>query len=642
MSAIFGIFQIDGKPVAQEDLESMNAILAHRGPDGSKILVDRNLGLGHRMLWTTPESLTEVLPFKSADGKFVITADARIDNRDQLIGLLGLENRSKEKLSDSEIILASYQKWAEQCPEKLLGDFAFAIWDDRKQSLFCARDHFGVRSFYYYLSRKKFIFGTEIKALLTNRDVPRRLNEVKVADYLLASALQDTEITFYQEILRLSPGHSLKVDRDGKQMRRYWSLDPSREIRLSSDEEYAEAVRELFTEAVRCRMRSAFPMGSMLSGGIDSSSITCMARKLKVESRTNHPWHTFSAVFDQVKECDERFYIDTVLAGNGLKPHFAVADGLSPLSDFGRVLWHHDEAMRAGNLYYGWNLYSQAKQANVRIILDGFDGDSTISHGIGLLSELALKQKWFDLAIELKDFTQHVDDDYWPVVWWRWVDRYKIQPAISRHRITRRVRQTWRHGRRLVAHKDATLKTPGKILRSEFVDGLNVSDRLAKPKLRTERDHHYARLMHAGMPSTLETIDKATGAFSVEMRFPFWDKRLAEFCLALPPEQKLHKGWSRMVMRRAMNGILPKEIQWRGGKTDMHPSFEKGFLSHERDRMNQILIDCSPLIEKYVDTEVLRSACDRYHNNQASRKEVNEIWNALSLALWLQHAEISC
>jgi asparagine synthase (glutamine-hydrolysing) len=149
MSAIFGIYHLDGKPVAQDNVERMSEVLAHRGPDGSKIWLYENLGLGHRMLWTTPESLREILPLATADGNLVITADARIDNRDELIRLLGLQNHQADTISDSELILTSYQKWGEQCPEKLLGDFAFAIWDARRQSFFCARDRFGVKPFYY-------------------------------------------------------------------------------------------------------------------------------------------------------------------------------------------------------------------------------------------------------------------------------------------------------------------------------------------------------------------------------------------------------------------------------------------------------------------------------------------------------------
>jgi asparagine synthase (glutamine-hydrolysing) len=184
------------------------------------------------------------------------------------------------EVSDSQLILAAYIKWGEDCPQHLLGDFIFVIWDGHKQQLFCARDHFGVKPFYYhYAAGKRFAFATEIKAVLGLPDVPRQLNEVRVAEHLL-ELNEDPTITLYEDILRLPAAHSMTVSRKGIQQQRYWSLDPTRELRLGSDEEYAQKFREIFTEAVRCRLRSAFPVGSTLSGGLDSSSIVCVARKL--------------------------------------------------------------------------------------------------------------------------------------------------------------------------------------------------------------------------------------------------------------------------------------------------------------------------------------------------------------------------
>src|SRR3989441_8528576 len=258
----------------------------------------------------------------------VLTADARIDNRAELLAALG---RGVEA-TDAELILGAYQRWGERAPEHLLGDFAFAIWDGRREVLFCARDHFGVKPFYYHHAPGRlFAFGSEIKALLALAEVPRRLNETRVADYLVP-LLEDKEITFYEEIVRLPPAHRMTVSRDGMRIEQSWALDPTREIRLKSDAEYAAAFREIFTEAVRCRLRSAFPVGSMLSGGLDSSSIVCVARKLLAEDGGGK-LHTFSAIFPDVPECDEREYIEAVLGGHGVKPHYVRGDRLSPLAD---------------------------------------------------------------------------------------------------------------------------------------------------------------------------------------------------------------------------------------------------------------------------------------------------------------------
>lgn len=283
MSGIMGIYYLGDRPVDREDLGMMVETLAHRGPDGADIWIDNSVGFGHRMLWTTPESLLEKLPLANSTGDLIITSDARIDNRDELISKLQLNNCASEKITDSQLILAAYEKWGEQSPEHLLGDFAFAIWDKRQQSVFCARDHLGVKPFYYYYQAgKAFIFASEIKALLCLQQVPRQLNEVRIADYLTLT-MEDRAITSYQDILRLPPAHSMVVSQSGMEIKSYWELDPHREIKMDSNEAYAEKFREIFTEAVRCRLRSAFPIASQLSGGLDSSAVTCVARDLLAE-----------------------------------------------------------------------------------------------------------------------------------------------------------------------------------------------------------------------------------------------------------------------------------------------------------------------------------------------------------------------
>jgi asparagine synthase (glutamine-hydrolysing) len=226
MSGIAGVIYLNGMLVDETLIRRMTEVIEHRGPDEAGQWVNGSVGLGHRMLRTTPESLGEHQPVVSQAGELVLVADARIDNRDELISLLGLGVQRGNAASDSDLILAAYQKWGEQSGEKLLGDFAFAIWDGRKQSLFCARDHFGVKPFvYHYAPGQVFVFGSETKVVLCLPDFPDRLNELKLG-YHLSLTIFDQKCTIYEE-----------------------------------------AFRKVFTEAVRCRLRSAFPVASTLSGG---------------------------------------------------------------------------------------------------------------------------------------------------------------------------------------------------------------------------------------------------------------------------------------------------------------------------------------------------------------------------------------
>jgi asparagine synthase (glutamine-hydrolysing) len=588
------------------------------------------------MLWTTPESLHEKLPLVNHAGNLAITADARIDNREELITALTLNGYSSfQPINDSALILAAYEKWGEHCPEKLLGDFVFAIWDARKQSLFCARDHMGVKPFYYYVSDKAFFFATEIKALLCLSQVPRRLNELRVADYL-ASIFDDKASTFYQQILRLPPAHCITVTRGGRSLRSYWSLDPSAEVRLGSDKEYADAFRELFTQAVRCRLRSAFPIGSLLSGGMDSSSVTCVARKSI--SREDGRLYTFSAVFDQLTECDERRFINAVLAQNNVEPHYVYGDRLSPLTDLDRMLWHQDEAFYSPNLFLSWALYGAAQRRAVRVILDGFDGDTTVSHGVGYLNELARARRWLSLAIEVRGYSKTFNLSSLKL-FRAYAGRYCVHPIISRSLMlkglwrarekTRRAGQrppTWTAGLNRVFVERMRLEARRKTLRQTW------------PELaQTERETHYRLLTWGVMPFTLEVLDRAAAAFCVEPRFPFWDKRLVQFCLALPAQQKLHRGWSRVVLRRALADILPMEVQWRSSKSNLAPSFEHGLLTYDRHWLDDVILKNPSVIAEYVDIPLLRDAYRRLIGGEKT-DAVLTIWKAVSLALWLQRA----
>ncbi|MBZ0301287.1 MAG: asparagine synthetase B, partial [Anaerolineae bacterium] len=200
MSGICGIVQRDRQPVEADALYRMMAALAHRGPDDTGTWVDGPVALGHLMLHTTPESLQEKLPLTGGGGSLMLTADARIDNRPELLSHFDFSGRPPAEVADSELILAAYEKWGEYCPEKLIGDFAFAIWDQSHQRLFCARDTMGVRPFYYYTSERLFAFASEIKALFCLPDVPRAINPRAVA-YFMAALEDDKIVTFYEDIV---------------------------------------------------------------------------------------------------------------------------------------------------------------------------------------------------------------------------------------------------------------------------------------------------------------------------------------------------------------------------------------------------------------------------------------------------------
>lgn len=674
MSGIMGIHYLDGCPVDSADLGRMVDILVHRGPDGADIWVDGSIGFGHRMLWTTPESLIEELPLVSQTGDLVMTSDARIDNRDELIYALQFDNCPLEKITDSQLILAAYEKWGEQCPEYLIGDFAFAIWDKLKQSLFCARDHFGVKPFYYYhQAGKVFLFASEIKALFCLAQVPRRLNEVRIADYLTLM-MEDKTITTYKHILRLPPAHTMMVSKSGIELSCYWSLDPYREIRLDSDQAYAQEFRKIFTEAVRCRLRSAFPIVSQLSGGLDSSAVTCVARDLLAEAG-NTQLHTISSIFDKITECDERPYINAVLDQGEFIPHYVHGDEFGPLSNLDKIFQYEDEALLGPSHFYPWNLNRTVKELGLRICLDGFDGDTTVSHGITRLTELARQGKWKTFIYEVQATSKNFNFSPYAVFrshglpylkelakQWRWIAFAKAVQQIHKHfGVSRKLlilhhglkplipQAMWQRWQRQYKEEKSVssvgLQTP--LVNSNFAERIGLDERSQKlggypEQPLTVREEQWRTLNQGLLAYTLEQIDQYAAMFSLEARHPFMDKRLIEFCLALPSEQKLYEGWGRIVMRRALAGILPEKVQWRGGKADLSPNFTDGILNRDRQLLQQAVRDKLGSLENYINLDFLQGAIERFflEGNKVSDEDSMAVWQAVILALWLDYNQL--
>ncbi len=630
MSAIAGVYYPDGRPAQRNHLVEMMDTLAHRGPDRVGIWHHGAVGLGQRLLWTTPESVSEFQPVVTPAGDLALTADARIDNRDELISALALP----AQLPDSALILAAYQKWGEQCPAKLIGDFAFVLWDGRRQTLFCARDPMGVKPLYYYhRPGRMFAFASEIKALLCLPDVPRQLNETRVADYLTRS-FEDRVATFYRDILRLPAAHSLSVGREQTRLKAYWSLDPTREIRFASDEDYANAFGEIFTEAVRCRLRSAFPVASTLSGGLDSSSIACTAEKL-LAAAGERRLHTLSAIFpglpaEDLPKIDERRYIEAVLQSGEFDPHFVRADCLSPLTDLDRVLWHQDEAITAPNLYMHWALYGAARQHGVRIFLDGLDGDTAVSHGLGYLAELSRTFRWPTLVAEAKTLASRSNTPFSSrqIIW-----QYGFRPLIP---------QSVFRAKRMLKNHPLPAQTagvnPALVRRVNLVERLRHTPGNGVGLAISARTEHWQSLNAALIPYTLELADKAAAAFSLEGRYPFFDRRLIEFCLALPGRQKLSGGWTRAIMRRAMAGILPEEVRWRFSKANLSPNFRRRLLDTDRELLDQVIFREPQLIEPYLDIPALRAAYDRYLSRPTqTENDAQTVYSAVVLAFWLKN-----
>lgn len=615
MSGIVGFRPPEQETVDTDTSEAMVSAIDHRGPDGEGTWSAESVSLGHQFLESTPEGSGEPRPFVRDD--VVVTADVRLDNRDELFQALDID-KAPGSVSDGALLAAAYDEWREQCPEHLLGAFAFAIWDRRRNELFLARDHMGVKPLYYY-DDGLFAFGSEIKALLAHPEVPNRLDETKVGDYL-AKCFEDKERTFYEGVRRLPPAQALHVTSDGTDRWQYWELDGEKELDLHSDEEYEQRFREIFREAVNCRLRGTGRIGALLSGGFDSSSITCTARDLLTGS--DRGLWTYSATFPDYPEADEREYVDAVVEQGGVEPTYVRADGTSPLADIEKVLWHEDEPFFASNLSTLWELFRAAAD-DQRVILGGFGGDQVLSHGLKRLTELVRAGRLPTFLSEARSVAAGTDLSLRYLL-----IRYGVAPFVPK--TVREIRA--RGGTEFPSFID-----------DAFAEGIGLGERLNRIKgppevsFRTVRERQFDQLTSGLIPFSFEIENKAAAAFGMEPRYPFWDKRLVEFCVALPADQKLRSGVTRSIAHRALEGVLPDKIVTRTDKADLSRTFSDGLFQFNRSRLRTVANAPSAPLKQYIDEDVVAAKFNVFSENPHSDDTV-DLWKILVFEIWLNQS----
>jgi asparagine synthase (glutamine-hydrolysing) len=663
MSAIVGLVQFDRRPGHERIVAAMLDRMAIRGPHGRAQKSLSHASFGHLLLHTTEESLHENLPnITSINGdETLLTATTRLDNRDELLTAAKFPNNPTTP--DSALITAHLHT-----PARLLGDFAYAAWNNARQTLFCARDQFGVKPFYYYCAPGRFfIFASQIRALFAHPEVPSRLNKTRLAQYWLGQ-LPDHVITFYEEIHRLPAAHTLTVDANSLRLTRYWSLDLEREITLKSDAEYDEAFRAHFARAVKTRLNTPFKIGFQLSGGLDSTAIACVARDaLRDENRL--PAHVYSQVFPTVPNSDESPYIHAALDQPGFAPTIVEGDRSTPLNEIDLFLNYDDEGNYNTNSYLVFMLHRRMAAGGVRVCIDGYDGDTTIGHGCYRLGELARQKDWAAFDRELKAYCRRGNWDR------RGTALQFAGPALTQLlragqyrqflRDAREAAPWFRSGWRQVISRTGLqpfVPPSAKHLYNHLAgvppDALAVLQRLIDPKIAaavrlpaltrafeaipvgefpSERAYQAHILATGGFTGGLERFDYLAGHFQMENRHPFMDQRLVEFCLALPSSQKLSDGFTRTIMRRALQHTLPEKISKRVGKCDLTDAFRDAFLRRDKPILDQWIVQ-NPALAGLCDLTELRDLYARCLANEATDGERFILFRVLTSARWMRHA----
>lgn len=636
MSGIVGIYYLNDRPVERQNLRRMVNILAHRGPDGVDIWYSGSIGLGHRMLWTTPESLVEKLPLVDSTGKIVITADARIDNRSELISTLNLNDRPLPKITDSELILAAYVKWGQKCPEKLLGDFAFAIWDGRKNELFCARDYIGVKPFYYYYKPGNiFAFASEIKALLCLAEVPRKINEAKIGIFLcqLKGFAALNHKTFYQDIFRFPPANLMTLGEKGLHFQPFWDLDAAAtkiQEHLKSDAEYVEAFRERFTEAINCRLRSAYPIVASLSGGLDSSSVSCVARNILREKNGELPTIYADCGVPATKE---KIYVNAVLAQGGFKHDIARVTGVI---SSGKIVtpWLDQPVQKPLNTAIVLATLQLVQNMGARVLLTGHDGDTIVSHGRDYPEEVESDNGDGLKARFLTYLKQGKSPDY--ISLQNLIDKGLIKSSYvglyRKNKVRERlVNPKWQEQNSTISYDWA--KEIG--LEQLIEDEINYQFAY----LPTEYLNHYRAITSDNIQIVSEQTDGMSSALGIETRHPFFDQRVIELCLAVPGKMKYESGLGRGVMRRGMENILPEEVRKQPAKIHFYGFIMEEVKGHESKLMEELLFNKPLDLSRYVDVDGLKKEKQEFFNSEHTwevRRRKAQLLDCTScLAMWL-------
>jgi asparagine synthase (glutamine-hydrolysing) len=600
-----------------------------RGRNGSATWQEGAAALGHQMTHITPESLRENLPFSDTRSSTAITADARLDNRQELFDALGVPFTNRSELPDSQLILRAYLKWGEECPSHLLGDFAFAIWDGRSRTLFCARDIIGTKPFYYFARSGWFAFATDIAALLNAPGVPRELDLSVVRAYLEQGMHFHHRRTFWQGMRKLPPAHVMVVSRRGLRDAAYWRPAAGEVLRYAREEDYLSHLLELVQEAVCCRLRCAVPMGSHCSGGLDSSTITTLAANmLREKARTLEAfsWSPPPSAEEYPLQ-DERALVEMVCKQVGISPNYMRLNGEDVVASVSM-----DIKTRPDETWIFEQVVSRmARERGIRVILSGWGGDEmTTFNGRGYFAELFLKGRWLTLQQELRARCALHNDSFCGSV---------------RSRVVRPLLPDWVLSQLKPDATDLPHIMPlPPYLEPTFADQLRNADKLEGTRPARERPGVHRNqidlLNHGHITSRLESWAANGALCGIEYWYPMLDRRLIEFSLSVPPHLFFKNGWKRYMFRQMTKGMLPAPVSWekRKGDTSMIQGFNSAW-SEAWEPIREITRSRVPTMRvgHYLNADAFANVLSS--NPQYDQSSVRVVARALSLSFLLDAEE---
>lgn len=522
------------------------------------------LALGHRRLSIVDLSPLGHQPMSSADGRYWIVYNGEVYNHIELRAELEESGYQFVSHSDTEVIIAAYREWGKECLSRFNGMFAFLIYDRVQHSVFVARDRFGVKPLYYWVTENGIAFASEIKQFTVLPQWRAQMNGQRVYDFLNWGITDHTDETLFAGVFQLRGGQALELDLQaiadgrvhyaaGEKLPAYswYQLKPQPFVGTMTDA--AEQFRDKLVDAVKLRLRADVPVGSCLSGGLDSSSIVCIANQLLRDQNAHRLQKTFSACAD-VAKFDERKWIDIVVNATGVDAHY-VYPALSGLFDEAPVItWHQDEPFGSTSIYAQWNVFRLAAEQQVKVMLDGQGADEHLAGYHGFfgphLATLFKSLRWTTLLQEASDMRRLHGYSYKTAAAYiaNCVLPEDIKDKLRRVMGRTSAQPAWLNCEQLDCVTMNPFQTVGAA-EAETVQGLSI-----------------AQLTASNLQMLLHWEDRDSMGHSIESRVPFLDYRLVEFVLGLPDEYKLSGGVTKRVLRQGMSGILPDAIRDRMDK----------------------------------------------------------------------------
>lgn len=558
MCGIAGIVSMNPQHVSTERLKQMTDAIAHRGPDGAGLWMNENktVGFGHRRLAIIDLSETGKQPMhlsnrEGGKQRYSITYNGEIYNYLELKEELKQKGYTFFSHSDTEVILAAYDYWKEECLQQFDGMFAFAIWDEVEQTLFTARDRFGEKPFYYFFDGEQFVFASEMKALWA-AGVEKTIDHSMLLNYIGLGWVKNPanlSQTFYENISSLPQSHYLKLDlRNGKnEIAQYWDLDKETKATLT-EAEAIEQFQQLFNTSVTRRLRSDVETGTSLSGGLDSSSIAAIIKS----QNPNSKFQVFTASFPGFEK-DETVYAKQIADQFHLQQHLVSPTAEALLNDIEKIIHHQEEPFQSSSIYAQYKVYELAKQQGIKVILDGQGADESLAGYHKYIH-------WF-LQEKVKG------------------GGYKAEAeAFARNNIN--VDLSWKNKLAArfpdIAAVQLENKANKELLNNKFIANnyrkthFNKKS-IFKPTVSKLNDLLYYNTMRLGLEELLRYADRNSMAHGVEVRLPFLSHELVRFIFSLPSHYKIQNGFTKYVLRESMKQVLPSSIVYRTDKIGYEP-----------------------------------------------------------------------